>query len=231
MITTIHQPEHLPWLGLIDKIFQSQIFVILDTVQFKKNNFQNRNKIRTRDDWTWLTIPIKKHSLNTKIIDIEISYNRDWMESYLNLLKINYKEAEYFTTYYPPIEQLILQKYEKLADLNFEIIKLILKSFDIKTKIVKSSNLTLDKDVRSSQLLLEICKALSVDTYLSGAGGKTYLDLTIFKSAGIEVKFQEFYHPIYIQLYEPFIPAMSCLDLLFLYGSKAKNILQGKDTK
>ena len=91
MIATIHQPEHLIWLGLIDKISRADVFVILDTVQFRKNYYQNRNKIRinAKEGWAWITVPTKKQPLKTKIEDIEIS-NIAWKEHYLALLEINY---------------------------------------------------------------------------------------------------------------------------------------------
>jgi hypothetical protein len=231
MIVTIHQPEHLIWLGLVDKISKADIFVILDTVQYRKNYFQNRNKIRTQKGWTWLTVPVKKHPLKTKIIDVEISYNQDWLKRYLNLIQVNYQEAKYFNKFYPILEKTILKKYQHLSDLNSELIGFILSQFEIKPKIFKASELNLPEIKGGSKIVLEICKALSADTYLSGISGKDYLKLSDFKAAGIKVIFHQFYHPIYKQLYEPFIPCMSSIDLLFNYGSKAKNILWGKDTK
>lgn len=215
MIITIHQPEHLIWPGLIDKISQADIFVVLDTVQFRKNYFQNRNKIRTQNGWTWLTIPIKKHSLKTKISDIEISYNQDWTEPYLALIKNNYNKTKYFAKYFPELEQIILKKYKYLSDLNLELIKFILKHFNIKTKIIKASELKLPETKSGSETVLEICKALSAEVYLSGISGKDYLDLPVFKSSKIRVIFQEF---------DCSDNNMSSIDLLFNNGPKLKNI-------
>lgn len=225
MIITIHQPEHLIWLGLVDKISRADTFVILDNVQFRKNYFQNRNKIRTEKGWTWLTIPVKKHPLDTKISEIEISYNQDWIEHYLGLIKNNYREAKYFSWFYPGLEKIILKKYRYLLNLNLKLIKYILKQFEVKTKIIRNSELKLPEIKGGSKTVLEICRTLSADIYLSGISGKDYLDLPAFESSGIKVIFQEFCHPAYKQLRDPFIPCMSSIDLLFNYGPKSKDIL------
>ena len=213
MIITIHQPEHLIWPGLIDKISQADIFVVLDTVQFRKNYFQNRNKIKTQDGWAWLTVPIKKHPLKMKISDIEISYNQDWTERYLTLIKTNYNKSKYFAKYFPELEQIILKKHKYLSDLNLELIKFILKHFNVKTKIIKASELKLPETKSGSETVLEICKALSAEVYLSGISGKDYLDLPVFQSSKIKVIFQEFDYPD---------KNMSSIDLLFNNGPELK---------
>lgn len=229
MIITIHQPEHLPWLGLIDKISRVDIFVILDTVQYKKNDFQNRNKIRTQKGFSWLTVPIKKHPLKTGIKDIEISQAFDWRTRYLNLIKENYKNAKHFSEYYTKIKFILDKDYKLLSDLNCELIKFILGCFDIKIKTIKSSEMDLPKFDNGTEVVFGICKALSATEYVTGSGGKNYLDLLIFEENSIKISFQEFQHSIYKQQYEPFIPYMSSIDLLFNYGPESKDILFGKD--
>lgn len=228
MIVTIHQPEHLIWLGLVDKISQADIFVILDTVQFEKNYFQNRNKIRTNtnEGWKWLTVSVVKKSFDTKIKDMEISYNDDWTKKYLNILRESYKKAEFFSNYYPKIEGLILEKNKYLTDLNFKLIKFVLESFGVSDKkIIRSSEMDLPEIKGGTEVNLSICKKLSAETYLSGRSGKDYLDTKPFSYNNIKVIFHEFNHPEYKQLYEPFIPYMSSIDLLFNYGPEAKDIL------
>jgi len=230
MIVTIHQPEHLIWLGLIDKISKADIFVVLDTVQFRKNYYQNRNKIRTnkKEGWTWLTVPIKKQPLETKIKDIEIS-DIAWKERYLLLLEVNYAKAPYFRTYYPKIKKIINENYSKLHDLNIELLFFTLNCFDLENKkIIKSSEMNIRKDSTGSDTVLEICKAVNADTYLAGSFGPDYLNAEDFKKAGIKIDVHSFEHPTYKQQHEPFIPFMSSIDLLFNHGPTAKNILWNK---
>jgi len=225
MILTIHQPEHLVWLGLIDKISKSDIFVIFDDTQFKKNYFENRNKIKTKDGWAWLTVPIKDHSLSTKIKDIEISYSTNWQKKYLNTLKTNYSKAPFFNVYFNKVESIINKNYKFIIDLNLALLFLTLESFGINKKIIKSSELYISKDKKGSDICLEICKIIKVDTYLSGSSGKDYLKIDDFKRSGINVIFHEFNHPVYRQLWEGFIPGMSFIDALFNLGENVKKLI------
>lgn len=229
MIVTIHQPEHLVWLGLLDKINRSDVYVILDSVQFEKNNYQNRNRIRTKEGWTWLTIPIKKHPLNTKIKDIEISYTVDWTTRYLDILKLHYKKSPYFTEYFDIISSIILKKPQFLLELNLEILSCMLKSFEITGKtIVQASKMNLGEARGGSDVVLQISKVLNADTYLSGPSGKDYIHQDDFKAAHINLEFHEFHHPTYPQINEPFLPYMASIDALFNIGSDAKNLIYQK---
>jgi hypothetical protein len=220
MTLTIHQCEHLIWLGLLDKISKSDVFVLADTFDFKKNYFENRNKIRTKDGWQWLTVPVEKEN-HKPINNVSIIYNETWQKKYLGALKQNYSNSPYFNRYYPEIEMCIMEKYGQtiyISDLNEILLKLFLKWFNIKTPVILSSTLKLNESLRSSERLLEICQKVNTDTYLSGASGKDYLQVDSFEKNNIKVVFHEFEHPIYKQQYEPFIPGMSAIDYLFNCG-------------
>ena len=117
MIITIHQPEHLIWLGLVKKISDADVVVFSDNNQYVRQNFHNRNKIKNKDGWMWLTVPVAKHSVDTEIRDIEISYDQDWVSKYLNAIKFNYGKSEYFDLYFPDLEKIILKKHKYLFDL------------------------------------------------------------------------------------------------------------------
>ncbi|HLP86292.1 MAG TPA: WbqC family protein [Candidatus Paceibacterota bacterium] len=226
MIVTIHQPEHLVWLGLISKISKSDIFVVFDNTQFKKNYFENRNKIKNKDGWMWLTVPVKDHSLSAEIKDIEISYNTNWQRKYLNTLQTNYSKSPFFKVYFNKIESIINKKHKLLIDLNLEVLLFLLESFGFNKKIIKSSELHIPQDIKNgSDICLEICKSLKADTYLSGISGKDYLNLDDFEKVGIKVIFHNFNHPVYDQLWGDFIPGMSSLDALFNLGEKAKELI------
>jgi hypothetical protein len=219
---TIHQCEHLVWLGLIDKISKANVFVLADTFDFKKNYYENRNKIRTKDGWQWLTVPIEKDN-HKPINEVNIIYNENWQKKYLESIKYNYRNSPYFNKYYPEIEMCIMEKYGQtiyISDLNEILLKLFLKWFNINTPVILSSTLELNESLRSSERLLEICQKVGADTYLSGSSGKNYLNLDLFEKNNIKVVFHEFIHPIYKQQYEPFIPGMSALDYLFNCGGK-----------
>jgi len=228
---SIHQPEHLPWLGFFHKIIQVDEFVLLDNVQFRKNYFQNRNKIRTAQGWQWITVPVKKFHFNQKINEIEISYNQNWQEKNLRLIEQNYTKARYFKNYFSEFKKIYSSKFQLLRDLNIELIKFLLGKFGINTKVYISSELLKDVGKGGTEVNLNLCKKLNADIYLSGPFGKDYLDIPKFEQAGIKVEFHQFEHPIYKQLYDPFIPKMSSIDLLFNYGPESLSILTGKYEK
>jgi hypothetical protein len=227
VIVTIHQPEHLIWLGLIDKISQADVFVILDNVQFEKNNVQNRNKVRTKEGWTWLTVPLKKHPYDTLIKDVEIASDSDWQTRNLNLIKNNYRKAPFFNDYYSQVEEIVRNGQRYLAELNIELIRFVLTSFSVKTKVVIASEAGYYGPKFKENANLEICKTLKTDVYISGAGGKNYLDTSLFDAVGTKVVFQKFQHPVYVQQFEPFLSCMSSIDLLFNCGLQSREILFG----
>jgi 16S rRNA G966 N2-methylase RsmD len=227
MKITLHQVENLPWLGLLDKLSKSDEFVLLDTVQYEAHYFQNRNKIRTKDGWTYLTIPVESHN-HKSLKEVLISPDNNWKKKYLNTIKQNYSKSPYFDKYYPYLEFIINKNYTHLIDYNKDLLYHFLEWFSIKKSFYYSSQLEIDTSLKSTDLLVEICSKLNANTYLSGISGRDYLDLEKFKEANIEVEFHNFFHPTYKQVYEPFIPGMSAIDLLFSYGDRAKEIIKGK---
>ncbi len=225
MTITIHQPEYLPWLGFFDRIQNSDIFIILDDVGYQKNGFINRNRIKTKDGAKWLTIPVKDRSPNKKINEVVIDNNQNWKDSQLSLIKINYSSAPYFKEYYNFLENTFSRKWDKVADLDFYLIENIIKFLNINTKVVKTSDLKIKGE--KTERIINICKRFGADTYLSGPGGKNYMDLSFFKKEGLKVIFQEFAQAEYKQQFmdKGFLPHMSIIDLLFNCGPKSSDIL------
>lgn len=215
----------MPWLGFFHKINMADVYVVLDNVKYKKLYFENRNKIRTNDGWRWITIPLRRHSDDTFIKDIFIHRDLKQKKKRLNIIWQCYNKAEYFEFYWSKFEAIYSKDYNLLLDLNLELINYFLKSLNIHTKIIFASDL--DVTGTKSELNFNICKALGANTYISGISGRDYLDIQKFYNNGIEVVFQEFHHPIYKQLHEPFIPCMSVIDLLFNHGEKSLDIING----
>ena len=219
MIVSIHQPNYIPYLGFFDKMIRSDIFVIYDDAQFNKSDFQHRNKIRIFHGWKWLTVPVEKKAMIIKEIKIKndlVKKNINWRESHLRDIEQNYKDTQYYHLFKNDIEALYNNKYKKLIDLNIDIIRFLISAFNIKTKLIFSSEFNLNS--KGTQRLVEIVDSIGGDIYLSGPMGRNYLDFNLFKKNGIELKFQEFKHPIYKQRYEGFIPNMSAFDALFSTG-------------
>ncbi len=224
MKITIHQPNFLPYLGFFDKCDYADVIVLYNSTQFKKNDFQNRNKIKTKHGWSWITVPVR-YNFGDKISEIKISYNTSWKEKHLFLIKENYLESKYYKKYIGEIEQIYSVCSDNLSDLNIKLIKFLFDKLKINKKIILSTELAVKS--KSSEALLEICLKLNASTYVSGIDGRNYLNQEIFRNANIEVEFQEYKHPEYSQLNkDKFEPFMSVLDLLFNEGPNSLNIIK-----
>lgn len=224
MKITIHQPNYLPYLGFFDKMRNADIFVIYDDAQFNKEDFQHRNRIRIFHGWKWLTVPVEKKLIPIKEIKIRNELTNKglkWSNAQLKEIRESYRDTPHYKRYENKLEEIFMKKYDKLIDLNLEIISFLMDAFKIKTKLVFSSELGFTS--RSTQRLVEIVESLGGDTYLSGSMGKSYLDTSQFSKKGINLEFQDFKHPVYKQNYEGFIPNMSSIDILFNIGEFPKN--------
>ena len=206
MIVAIHQPNYLPYLGFFNKMKKADIFIIYDDAQFSRKDFHHRNRIRTPNGWTWLTVPIEKEEkpINEVKIknDVRIS-GMIWSKYHWRQIHANYASADFFGQYAEKLEEIYSMSYERLIDLNVKLIEFIASSFGIETKIVYSS--TFNLKTTSSQKNLDLVKAVNGDTYLSGAGGHNYLDVSFLDREGINVEFQDFQHPTYKQNFNGFV--------------------------
>lgn len=222
-IISIRQPGYLPFIGFFKKIESVDVFVFLDDVQYTRSDWDNRNKIRTNEGSMWLTIPIL-NKFGNLLNEVEIDYSKDWLYKHKSAIEFNYKNSPFFEDFWKDIELILDKKWKKLIELNMNLINYFLSVLNIKTKTVFSSELHIEK--KGSEKLLEICKNLNADTYLSGELGKNYLDTKIFENENIKVIFEDFEHPKYNQLFSNFIPNMSIIDLLFNEGNNSENILK-----
>lgn len=223
MKISVHQPNYIPWLGYFEKMLSSDIFVFLDDVQYEKNYFINRNKIRTSDGSMWMTIPVNaKHDSLVK--DVRIDNSQNWAMKHKKSIQVNYAKSNFLRNHEKFFNALYGRQYDLLTDINVEIIRYLVKQLDINTKTLLSSEL--DVKGTGSDRILNICKSLSADIYISGQFGENYLNLEDFKNNDIEVKFQNYVHPVYKQCYNPFIADMSIIDLLFNEGENSKKILR-----
>jgi len=175
MIVTIHQPEHLPWLGFFCKMAQSDLFVVLDTVQYEKNYFQNRNRIRSNSaatGLTWITVPVLTRGRSHQSIkEVRIdNNNRRWGEKVWQSIRHNYVRAPYFEHYADFIRETYTNgAWDLLVDLNLHIIRHLKDELGIATPLVQASELKAKGS--QTELLLAICQELGATRYLSGPGG------------------------------------------------------------
>ncbi len=223
MRIAIHQPQFLPWLGYLDKIDQADCFVILDNVQFKKNEWQNRNRIRTAQGWQWVTVPVL-HDFGQRIQDIRINQTVKWQSKHLHAFHTNYGRQPYFQQYVSALEDLYHQPWTALVDLNVAVLCWVIEKMGISTPMKIASDMVLRED--PTDRLIDICQNLGGTSYLAGPGAFQYMDLDKFEQSGVDIEFQNFVHPDYEQAYQPFVPTMSAVDLLFTHGPKSLSILR-----
>ena len=223
-VVAIHQPQYLPWLGYFDKLVQCDIFCLLDTVQYKKNEFQNRNRIKTAEGWQWLTVPVT-YRFPQRINQVGVNQTVDWQRKHLKAIKTNYSKAPFFDTYYASFAKFYQKSYELIVDVNVASIELLIELLGLEAKLVLASSLQVETEDPTLRLV-EICKILGGDFYLSGIDGAKYMDVDMFKNHKVEVLFQNFKHPQYPQCYGPFEPNMSVVDLLFNCGPESLAIIR-----
>jgi hypothetical protein len=225
MKISIHQANYFPYPGFFQKVSLSDVHVVLDKVQFQFD-ITNRNKIITPDgSWTRISVPIKKGQKFFEIRNVEIDNDLPWAEKNWNLIHKSYNESPFFGLYKVFLDSLYKQRWNLIFDLNLQILKKVFDWLDIKTEIVLESELNVTGT--SSKKLLNICKKLGADTYISGIGGKRYLDEKLFEKNKIILKYQN-YNPIkYTQhMSKSFIPNLSIIDLLANAGSESGKLLK-----
>ena len=222
----ILQSNYIPWKGYFDIIRSVDEFVLYDDMQYTKNDWRNRNKIKTRNGLEWITIPVRQESLAQTIRETKIA-NPLWHKQHWKMLAQNYAKAAHFKEYKDIFEELYLGATETyLSEINRKFILAINGLLGIATTIRCSSEFTLAPG--KSERLLELCRSLGATTYLSGPAAKEYLDAAIFAEAGIEVEWMDYSgYPEYTQLFPPFEHGVSIVDLLFNEGRNATKFMKG----
>lgn len=225
MVISIIQPCFLPWLGYFEQIALADLFVYLDDVKYTKQDWRNNNQVKSSYGVAKIFAPVKKTYEETLINQAMISYNEKWEQKLLNQLKANYCKACFYDEVIEFIKPIILNKYERLIDLNYNLNNAILKYLGIKTQILFSSNIpktTNDKNLR----LLEICRNFeNVNVFYDGKKAKNFIDVSLFQQNGVDVIFQDYQHKRYHQLWGDFVPYMSILDLLMNHGKESLNYI------
>jgi hypothetical protein len=221
------QPTYLPWLGYFDLIDQSTIFVFLDSVQFEKQSWQQRNRIRTAKGLDWLTVPVKVTGRSRQLIrETEIVLSSLFPRKHVRSIEYNYSKAPYFNLYWDKLHEILTSGENLLCQLNMRLVRWLAEEFGISTHFEISSELGVNG--KRTNLLVDICRRLGAKTYLSPVGSAAYLrdEHKVFEENKIQIVFQNFNHPTYHQVHEPFVPYVSAIDLLFNQGDRALEIIR-----
>jgi hypothetical protein len=227
----IHQPQYLPWLPYFLKIEQSDVFIILDTVDFQKNGLQNRNQIKTVQGAHWLTVPVRQQ-LGQKIIDVRIDNSTAWRRKHWQTIQHNYGKIQPFKSYQSELESIYLREWVGLCDLNIEMMMMMMRWLKIKTPILRSSQM--NANGTASDLVLNLCLEVGASHYLSGTGGENYLNPEAFQNAGVEIVYKASVLPeAYPQLSPQagFINYLSALDIMLNCGDAWRSYLPAEGAK
>ena len=228
MRIAICQPTYLPWLGYFDLMDQVDAFVLLDTVQFEKQSWQQRNRIKTPTGLQWLTVPVAfRGRLEQKIREVEIR-DVEFRQKHLRAIELNYARAPFFERYFSALSTILrgIDVKARLSDLNRQLIQWFAGVLGIRTPMLLASSLSLQG--RRTQLLAEICNQLGAGQYFSPIGSAEYLlnELDILTNANVETYFHNYDHPRYAQQFPPFLAFASVLDLIFNEGDRSMDVIR-----
>lgn len=229
MKIAIHQPQYMPWIGYFHKMASCDLFVLLDDVQFKKNEWQHRNRIRNPEGAQWLSVPTS-YRFPEKINEVRVNEAFSWREKHMKSIEAAYGKSLHFKDFENAFRDFFKQSRLTIDQVNGDSIFLLRDLIGIKTPVKMSSQLRCEGV--STQRLINICKLFEADTYLAGAGAHAYMDFSEFERANIRVEVQEFKCPSYPQRWakspEDFIPNLSALDLIFNCGRASFDVLMMK---
>ncbi len=222
----ILQSNYIPWKGYFDLINSVDEFVIYDDVQFTKNDWRNRNRIKTPHGVQWLTIPVNMRGrMSRRIDEIEVADSK-WASKHWMTLTQNYSKAECFSKFKDVFESFYLGcSHDKLTDINQQLIQTINSILGIKTIIrnINDFEITADRCTR----LVKVCQAVGASVYVSGPAAQSYLDTKLFLAENIEVSWMDYSgYSEYSQLFPPFSHEVSILDLIFNQGDMATSFLK-----
>jgi hypothetical protein len=218
----ILQSNYIPWKGYFNIIDNVDTFIILDDIQFTKNDWRNRNRIKTTTGTRWLTIPVQHERLSQKICEVRVA-DRQWAEKHWACWAQNYSKTAHFAQHSTHIENIYstAASLEFLSEINFLFLTAISSILGIQTRFIKSTDFITSND-RIGRLI-DICAQTGATHYISGPAAQGYLDIELFAAKGITVEWMDYtWYPKYSQTTEPFDHAVSILDLIFNVGSEAR---------
>lgn len=221
----ILQSNYIPWKGYFDMIASVDEFIVYDDMQYTKNDWRNRNQIKTAQGVLWLTVPVKlKGRFGQLIRETEINGNH-WRDTHWKSFLMNYRRARYFSDVAAWLEPLYQAEYHTITDLNLAFIAAICDYVGIRTKISFSWDYRLDDG--KTERLVSLCQQAGATEYVSGPAAKHYIEARCFDEAGIKLKWFDYQgYPEYPQLWGDFVHGVSILDLLFNCGKDAAQYMR-----
>ena len=223
MKVVILQPSYIPWRGVFDQIHRADLFIFYDDVQYDKHGWRNRNQIKTVQGKQWLTIPVHSSGATQgKLIkEIEIDWSKIWTANHIKALTVSYSRAPYFRQVIASLRPFYERHDQFLADFTISLTVALARQMGIShTRFMRASELS-GIDGEKTDRLVQLLTKVGAKHYISGPSAKDYLEEEKIKSAGLTLEYMEYDYSEYPQLYPPFDPNVTILDLLFMTGKDA----------
>lgn len=224
----ISQPHCYPWMGYLKLTRISDVFVVMDNVQFEKRSWQSRNRIKGPNGVVFLTVPVlSRGKYEQKIGEVLIDNTQNWRRKHLNTLEVSYRKAPHYEAVMSELRPMLEREWELLMDFTLGMLKKFCAMLKFEPRFVFAS--TLEIEGGKNEYLINVCRNFGATRYVSNDGSAAYLENDKFEAAGIQLDFLRYQHPEYPQLFGEFLPYMSVLDLLFNVGPDAapEYILRG----
>lgn len=227
MKAAIHQPLYFPYPGFFHKISLADVFVIMDDVQYDKR-FTNRNRILVPQGPIWLTVPIQKKDKFSLNMSVEINNSIPWGEDHLKKIRISYTNSPYYGMYRDYFESTFTRQWKMLFELDYDAIRQVMTWLDLNIPVIRESELKVQGE--STERLINVCKAVGADTYVSGIGGRNYMDEGLFQRNGVRLEYQNYVQRPYPQRFsDVFVPDLSIIDMLCNIGPRSMKQIAGDE--
>ena len=225
MILSANQPYFAPFPGFFYKAWMSDLFVVLDNVQFPQGTtWITRNRFKSHQGALWITVPVWKKGLGLqKISEVRVCHEGRWAKKHLESLKTAYRKAPYLSEHLGFLEEMFSEKNEKLVDLNLAVIHYLMRALAIKTRLVLLSDLNVPS--AGNRRLVDLCTKLGASQFVAQAPAKKFLNEKSFQDAGVKITYVNPPAPIYPQLWGAFLANLSIFDLVLNCGPRSHDIL------
>lgn len=231
MKCVILQPSYIPWRGYFHQISKSDVFIFYDDVQYDKEGWRNRNQIKTAQGPQWLTIPVYTKGVvedRIPINEIEICWTKPWNEHHWKGIQLAYRKAPFFDQYENFFKDMYREKPKFLADFTIPTTIKISQEIGIKNvRFLRSSNIEGIKGEKTDRLI-ELIKHVGADHYISGPSARNYIEAEKFENAEIKLEYMTYDYPQYLQLFPPYEPNISIVDLMLMTGPKSLSYFTGE---
>lgn len=228
MNVVILQPSYIPWRGYFDQIRRADLFIFYDDVQYDKHGWRNRNQIKTAQGKQWLTIPVHSSGATEGLLikDAKIDWSKPWAKNHWKALSFAYAKAPYFRRYASLLEPFYQRKDILLADFTIDLTVALTREIGISAaRFMRSSEIPGISGEKTDRLI-QILQAVNARHYLSGPSAKDYIEADKFAAAGIALAYIDYNYSEYPQLYPPYDPYVTILDLLFMVGDQALSYIE-----